>query len=446
MSPKKKARLAFASALVLLLWSGIAASVTIARLLASAKWVAHSYDVQIALADVQSALLAAARERTSYADSGDPAYLAPYESAKNDTRDKLLRVRQLTSDNPIQQGLYKRMEDLTNRRLALMDSFIDLRRSGTLDESTQTRISRENVNAAADLTNAMQEMVNAEQQRLGQLRQVSGSLFIVTLCILFAMFVLAVLLLWMHFRLLSGELAERERMEESARRLSARLMHLQDEERRKFSRELHDSLGQILAVAKMRLYVLLQKNPQDALLTEIDQLLDQSVTETRTISHLLHPPLLDEVGLASAARWYAEGFAQRSGIQLSIDIAKDVGRLSRPAELALFRVLQESLTNIHRHSKSSRAEVSLRAQPSGVVLRVRDYGTGIPQDTLQRFLSTGMHAGVGLVGIRERVREQGGKFELHSDATGTTLSVTMPVTANASEKENDSLAAAAPAD
>src|SRR6266849_2942837 len=130
MSPKKKARLAFASALVLLLWSGIAASVTIARLLASAKWVAHSYDVQIALADVQSALLAAARERTSYADSGDPAYVAPYESAKNDTRDKLLRVRQLTSDNPIQQGLYKRMEDLTNRRLALMDSFIDLRRSG----------------------------------------------------------------------------------------------------------------------------------------------------------------------------------------------------------------------------------------------------------------------------------------------------------------------------
>jgi two-component system NarL family sensor kinase len=260
------------------------------------------------------------------------------------------------------------------------------------------------------------------------------------------MFVLAVLLLWMHFRLLSGELAERERMEESARRLSARLMHLQDEERRKFSRELHDSLGQILAVAKMRLYVLLQKNPQDALLTEIDQLLDQSVTETRTISHLLHPPLLDEVGLASAARWYAEGFAQRSGIQLSIDIAKDVGRLSRPAELALFRVLQESLTNIHRHSKSSRAEVSLRAQPGGVVLRVRDYGTGIPQDTLQRFLSTGMHAGVGLAGIRERVREQGGKFELHSDQTGTTLSVTMPVTATISEKDNDSFAAAAPAD
>jgi signal transduction histidine kinase len=454
MSPKKKARFAFASALVLLSLSGIAASVTIVRLLQSAKWVAHSYDIRIALADVQSAVLAAARASGSYSDSGDPAYLTPYESAKNDTRNKLLRVERLVNDNPVQQRLYKQVEDLANRRLALLDSFLDLRKAGPLDESTQARFRRENVDASADLTNAMQEMVDEEQQLLGQRRQVSGSLFTIALCILLAMFVLAVLLLWMHFRLLSGELDERERMEESARRLSGRLLQLQDEERRKFSRELHDSLGQILALAKMRLYVLLQKNPQDALLKEIDKLLDQSVTETRTISHLLHPPLLDEVGLASAARWYAEGFAQRSGIQLSVDIAKDVGRLSRPVELALFRVLQESLTNIHRHSKSSRAEVSLRSLPGSVILRVRDYGAGIPQDTLRRFLSTGTQAGVGLAGIRERVREQGGKFELQSDATGTTICVTMPVTATLGEsenerqddKENDSFAAAASAD
>jgi two-component system, NarL family, sensor kinase len=250
--------------------------------------------------------------------------------------------------------------------------------------------------------------------------------------------------LWIHFRLLTSELAQRERAEENSRRLSVRVLQLQDEERRKFSRELHDSLGQLLALAKMHTSVLLEKNPQDQLLAEIDKLLTESVTETRTISHLLHPPLLDEVGLASAARWYAEGFAQRSGIELATDIPDEEGRLPRPAELVLFRVLQEALTNIHRHSKSLRAEVSLHSTRSSAILRIRDYGKGIPREMLTNFLKTGTNVGVGLAGMRERVREQGGRFDIQSDKAGTTITVTIPIVTP--KAEGSELASATSAD
>ena len=176
---------------------------------------------------------------------------------------------------------------------------------------------------------------------------------------------MSVLLFWIHFRLLTRELAQREETEANARSLSARLLQLQDEERRKFSRELHDSLGQLLALAKMHLSVLIDKNPEDELLAEIDKLLSESVTETRTISHLLHPPLLDEVGVGSAARWYAEGFAKRSGIDLNVDIPDDLDRLPRPSELVLFRVLQESLTNTIKHASASRAHSDLGSRIRG---------------------------------------------------------------------------------
>jgi two-component system, NarL family, sensor kinase len=154
--------------------------------------------------------------------------------------------------------------------------------------------------------------------------------------------------------------------------------------------------------------------------------MDQSITETRTISHLLHPPLLDEVGLASAFRWYLDGFAQRSGIQMSTEIAEGLERLPRSIELALFRVLQEALTNIHRHSKSSRAEVSLTHSQEGIVLRIRDFGKGMDREMLNSFLNTGARVGVGLAGMRERIREQGGKLDVQSDKSGTTITVTIP--------------------
>jgi signal transduction histidine kinase len=444
MSSRKKARLAFVSALILLVVCAVSASVTVVRFLHADKWVTHSYDVRLALGDLQSALANAARARTGFLNSGDPSDLASYSGSKTKAHEMLVQIRDLTKDNPIQQALCIQLEDNVLRRLELLDTSIELRRSGPLDEATQLRLSSENIAAATDFMDVTQKMDDEEEKLLGQRKELSGNLFGTALVIVLAMFALAILLLWIHFRLLSSELAQRERAEESSRRLSVRVLQLQDEERRKFSRELHDSLGQLLAVAKMHMSVLLEKNPQDELLKEIDKLLNESVTETRTISHLLHPPLLDEVGLASAARWYVEGFATRSGIELTTDIPDEPGRLPRPAELVLFRVLQESLTNIHRHSKSLRAEVALHSSPSTVILQIRDYGKGMPREMLTNFLATGTNVGVGLAGMRERVREQGGRFDIQSDKTGTTITVTMPiVTPKAAGNE---LASAASAD
>lgn len=443
MSSRQKARLAFLSALVLLFGCGIAASITIARFIRAAKWAAHSYEVQVALGDLQTSLSNAARTRTVYLNSGDETTLSEYPVTKRHVHNDLTQVRELIRDNPLQVSQAKELDDIVLRRLELLDAAIEMRRAGPLDDVTQLRLSRENVTAASDFVEVSQRMMDEEEKLLGQRRELFGSLFFWVLFILAAGFVIAVVLLWIHFRLLSSELVERERMEESARHLSVRVLQLQDEERRKFSRELHDSLGQLLAVAKMHMTVLLDKNPQDELLKEIDQLLTDSVSETRTISHLLHPPLLDEVGIASAARWYAEGFAKRSGIEIVADIPDDLKRMSRPAELVLFRVLQESLTNIHRHSRSSRAEISLQTNTKGAILRIRDYGKGIPRDMLENFKQTGGNVGVGLAGMRERVREQGGQFDIQSDRNGTTITVIMPT---APAESNANLTAPLPAD
>jgi signal transduction histidine kinase len=428
MPSRKKARLAFASALALLLICGAATTVTIGQLIKSAKWIAHTYDVQVSLGDVQTAFSAAARARTNYLNSGDTAYLPEYDGAKTQVHRAIARIRELTKDNSMQGAAANRLEDLMLRRLELLDTSVEIRKTGPLDEMTQLRLSRENVAATTDFMDVVESMMQAERGLLAQRRAISGNLLTELLGILLGTLALAILLFWVHYRLLEGELVERERMEDSARRLSGRILQLQDEERRRFSRELHDSLGQLLAMAKMHLYELQEKTPHDESVVQIDKLLDQSISETRTISHLLHPPLLDEVGLASAFRWYVEGFAQRSGIKVNVEIAEDVHRLSRPVELALFRVLQESLTNIHRHSKSPRAEVSLRQNANGTTLKIRDFGKGIAPDTLRSFLQSGSRVGVGLAGMRERVREQSGQLAVQSDTTGTTITVTMPNT------------------
>ena len=192
------------------------------------------------------------------------------------------------------------------RRLELLDTSIEMRKSAPLGRCHATTPQpRKRERRCAEIHGRSCRKWTAKKKDFSVCaKQLSGNLFGTALFILLAMFSFAILLLWIHFRLLSNELARRERAEESSRRLSVRVLQLQDEERRKFSRELHDSLGQLLALAKMHMSVLLDKNPNDELLKEIDGLLTQSVTETRTISHLLHPPLLDEVGLASAARWY----------------------------------------------------------------------------------------------------------------------------------------------
>ena len=210
------------------------------------------------------------------------------------------------------------------------------------------------------------------------------------------------------------------------RHLSSRLMHVQDEERRHIARELHDSIGQYLAALGMSLGQLEKADgPKTAeTLAECRQLVGQCLTETRTLSHLLHPPLLDEAGFASAARNYAEEFARRSGIET--DISLDLPyRLLADTEILLFRVLQESLTNILRHSGSGRAKIRVGIEGETVYLEIRDYGHGIPQEVLESFKTSGNGVGVGLAGIRERLREVDGKLDISSGTDGTILRVSL---------------------
>ena len=156
--------------------------------------------------------------------------------------------------------------------------------------------------------------------------------------------------------------------------------------------------------------------------------MEQCVSEIRTLSYLLHPPMIDDVGLASAARWFVEGIAQRSGIQVTLDAPSDLARLSAGVELVLFRILQEGLTNVHRHSGASAAEVLIQQEAGQVSLEVKDNGRGIRQEMLSRFDQTGAGMGVGLSGMRERVRELGGQMKVEADSQGTSLKITIPLT------------------
>ena len=212
------------------------------------------------------------------------------------------------------------------------------------------------------------------------------------------------------------------------RRLSARLLRVQDEERRRIARELHDSLGQYLTAAKINLDVLARSSGDGVVyLREAQQLIDRAISDTRTLSHLLHPPLLDETGFASAARWYVEGFGKRCGIAVTLEISDALERLSSETETALFRILQEALTNVHRHSGSRSVEVRLTRNASSAVFSVQDHGRGIPQETLARFQKDGTNVGVGLAGMRERVKELGGAFVIESGPKGTLLRAAVPL-------------------
>ena len=215
--------------------------------------------------------------------------------------------------------------------------------------------------------------------------------------------------------------------------LSQRLLKSQDEERRRVSRNLHDSTGQTLAALLMQVATLRTKlqndQPSSQALAEIAGTATQALQEIRTTSYLLHPPLLDEVGLASAARWYAEGFAQRSGIQVNASFPSGKKRLPGNVEMVFFRLLQESLTNVHRHSGASVVNIALQETAVGVHMEVQDNGHGIAPDLLNRLQNRNGNTGVGLAGMRERLSEVNGQLEIASGATGTAFRFSIPTEA-----------------
>ena len=217
----------------------------------------------------------------------------------------------------------------------------------------------------------------------------------------------------------------------SLRELSGRLMQIRDDESRRLARELHDSVGQLLAALSMNNSVVGGEanhlSPAAArAFAENVGLVSQISAEIRTISHLLHPPLLDEAGLASALRWYVEGFSERSGIRVDLEMSDELRRLPNEVEISIFRTVQECLTNIHKHAESPTATIRLIHQGDNLRLEIEDAGKGVPPEKQSLLTSYGSR-GVGVSGMRERLGQLGGSLDIHSGANGTRVTAILPV-------------------
>jgi PAS domain S-box-containing protein len=250
-----------------------------------------------------------------------------------------------------------------------------------------------------------------------------------------------------------ASLQQREELEKAVaertdalRKLSSRLLQMQDEERRRIARELHDSAGQIVAALQMNLTQIETMHrgtgsaPPPRCIAESEELLEQLSRELRTISHLLHPPLLDEAGLPSAVKWYVDGFSSRSGIQVALELTPELGRLSHPVETTIFRIMQESLTNIHRHSGSKTAQVRISREEQAVRLEIVDHGNGLRRNGSE---TRTVQPGVGIQGMQERVRQLGGQFEIDWSAQGTRVLAILPSEKTWMEKTRVAVDAAA---
>lgn len=420
-------RLIFASSLFLLFVCAVATAWTLYRFHSGETWVRHTYDVELLIGHIENDIDETGRARRVFLDDRDNRYLHHIEELRSSLFQEIPRLRSMVHDNLDEATSAEKLEQTVRTRFLIIDQSVQLAKSGSSASEKQDSLSDLLAKSSLETTALGQSMQSIESNLLDRRIGLMRSLFAWIIAILTISFLLSMYLLWEHYRGLTQELAERRRAEQNALNLSAQLLNAQDQERRKFARELHDGLGQNLVAAKMMADSLLNRAPDRQKLVELSALLDEAVTSTRSLSHLLHPPLVEELGFVSAARSYLEGFSQRTGIKVTFDLPELSERLPRDTELTFFRVLQESLTNVQRHSKSSSAEVKFALNGKTATLEIRDHGVGLPPGMLQNFYENGTDVGVGLAGMKERVRERHGHLDIRSDATGTLVTATLPV-------------------
>jgi PAS domain S-box-containing protein len=547
---------AFAVAVVLLVGSSIFLLRATHALFDSEALVSHTREVQTVLEDLRSRLFQITNSRRGFVITGDESFLNDYRAAQAQIPTDMDRLRHLTANTVARQQELDELQTDINTQLDLIRRSLDAGLRGTSSSEKEIRVTRQSGRIATSLQQRLQQIGAEQDELLSQRQLASHKNYQHTLRLIFASFVIALMLLVAEMFLLSYEFTRhrqtqyaarqsqeivdaffssstvgfgildsglrytrinsvfprmagvtpvdligktvsetfgeagmdsetvlrevletgkpildreisvdlsgrpgdrrywlvnyfpiregagrvsqvgmtavdvtaRRNAEEALRKLSGRLLGIQDQERRRIARELHDSLGQYLAGMKIAIEMLSSRSPErDPLLNECAEILDKAIVETRTLSHLLHPPLLDEAGFASAASWFVAGFSQRSGIPVSLDIPSDLPRLPEAIEIALFRVLQESLTNVHRHSHANSAEISVEADAEQITIEVRDHGRGMPREVLEQFENEGSKLGVGLAGMRERVHELGGTLEVESDEHGTILRAMVPL-------------------
>jgi signal transduction histidine kinase len=424
-------------AAIFLLATGVTGFVTVDRMQSSRDLVLHTYQVRGLLKDLRSDIGSVHANFDLYQLTGNVNEVAHLDEQLQRELATVAELQNLTTDNALQQVRLDAFQETLQQDIDQLISCV--RQQNCLGSSSSSR--NEFLATIAGRIRTMSDMLGNMESMEDTLLQTRlktwHRLFIRLVIILATCFTLALLLLAYNFGLLFREI-ERSKQQaqieknntESYKMLSARILELQDVERRRIARELHDSVGQFLAGLKINLGRLQRREAEATaqsypLLLEAIDLTDRAIGEVRTISHLLHPPLLDELGFHSAARWYAEGFAKRSGIQVNLHLAEVTERLPKQIELALFRVLQESLTNVHRHAKASTVDIEVLCTDDLVILAVSDDGRGLHADVLERF--RGGHAGgIGLAGMRERLAELGGRLEVDSGPTGTRIRAILP--------------------
>jgi PAS domain S-box-containing protein len=547
---------AFGVAVVLLVGSSIFLLRATHALFDSEALVSHTREVQTTLENLSSQIFQLTNSRRGFVIANDEAFLDDYHAAVALVPGDLDRLRRLTADHQDRQQQLNQVTADVDSLLALINRSLNARITGTSTNQLEVQITRQTGAIANRIETTLQKMRDEEDQLLAQRQIASRTNYRHTLRLIFASFIIALMLLIAEMFLLSYEFTRHRKTEYAARQsqeivnaffsssaigfgildsqfrytrvndvlprmaglkpddllgtpvsqvfgeigmraeavlrqvvesgqpvldrevsaqlpgkpgdlrhwlvnyfpirenggaitqigvtavdvtarrnaedalrtLSGRLLGIQDQERRRIARELHDSLGQYLAGLKIAIDMLSSRSPQkDPLLVECADILERAIAETRTLSHLLHPPLLDEAGFASAASWFVAGFSQRSGIPVSLDLPPDLQRLPDVIEIALFRVLQESLTNVHRHSRAKSAEISVDVDAEQVTIEIRDHGRGMPPHVIRQIEAETSKLGVGLAGMRERIHELGGRFVVSSDASGTTVQATIPL-------------------
>ncbi len=419
-------RLMFASAIFLLVVCGLVLAVMIYKVYAGEEWVRHTYAVQLLLAKIEADLSRTGSDRQVYVHSRDQQALQDLGQTRTEIFERLSELKGMVRDNADQGRTLESFESAIRDRFRAVDDSVRLADSGKSTVQAQEAATEEIVRFSQTISSIAQKIKDSESVLLDRRLLRTKSLFVWVLVILAVTYMLALYMLWEHHRGLSFELAERKSAEHYASSLSAQLLRAQDQERRKIARDLHDGLGQCIVGAKLIADSLLKRTPDQPQLQDLSALLHDAVSSTRSISHLLHPPLVDELGFVASARSYLEGFSKRTGIEVNADLPDLKQRLPSDVELTLLRILQEALTNIQRHSKSARAGVRLATDGESATLKIWDHGVGLPAGMVQHFYGNGINVGVGLAGMRERVRERQGRFEIHSDSRGTAISATLP--------------------
>jgi signal transduction histidine kinase len=422
--------------LVLLGITGVIGYVTVERVKASRDLVLHTYQVRGLLKDLRADIGESHANFDLFQLARNPDEAAELELQIAEQSEIVSKLLELTRDNPTQNAHLQAFQATLRQDFQQLRSCVAGAKCLGPEENKPDSLAEISERRRA-MYGMLRELELVEGSLLETRLKEWDRLFVRMVATSVGSFCLALVLLIYNLRLLLDEIEQRTKQQliekrntESYRMLSARILELQDMERRKIARELHDSVGQDLAALKINIGQLLRQEtgvaaPSQAKVSESLELADRAIREIRTISHLLHPPLLDELGFHAAARWYAEGFAQRSGIKVQLKLAEISQRLPREIELALFRVLQESLTNVHRHSKANLVAIELECTDEDVILNVRDDGHGIPSPVLDGYHSGGA-GGIGLAGMRERLAELGGTFEVESGAKGTLIRATLP--------------------